>query len=95
MAKRKTAKVKDLRPSKINDEQLTKLQGIVSAINESNANLGRLEVQKHQILHQHEQLQGAIKELQQTLEDEYGTCNIAIQDGAIKYEEDEQADTKN
>jgi len=93
MAKRKTAKVKDLRPSKINDEQLTELQGIVSAINESHANLGRLEVQKHQLLHQNEQLQGAIKELQKTLEDEYGTCNIAIQDGTIKYEEDEQANS--
>jgi tyrosine-protein phosphatase YwqE len=93
MAKRKTAKVKDLRPSKINDEQLAKLQGVVSAINESHANLGRLEVQKHQILHQAEQMQGAIKELQQSLEDEYGTCNISIQDGTIKYEEDEQANS--
>ena len=93
MAKRKTAKVKDLRPSKINDEQLAKLQGIVSAINESHANLGRLEVKKHQILHQAEQMQAAIKELQQSLEEEYGTCNIAIQDGTIKYEEDEQADS--
>jgi tyrosine-protein phosphatase YwqE len=93
MAKRKTAKVKDLRPSKINDEQLAKLQGVVSAINESHANLGRLEVQKHQILHQAEQMQAAIKELQQSLEEEYGTCNIAIQDGTIKYEEDEQADS--
>jgi len=93
MAKRKTAKVKDLRPSKINDEQLAKLQGVVSAINESHANLGRLEVQKHQILHQAEQMQAAIKELQQSLEDEYGTCNISIQDGTIKYEEDEQANS--
>jgi len=93
MAKRKTAKVKDLKPSKINDEQLAKLQGVVSAINESHANLGRLEVQKHQILHQAEQMQAAIKELQQSLEDEYGTCNISIQDGTIKYEEDEQANS--
>ena len=95
MAKRKTPKAKDLRPSKINDEQLEKLQGIVSAINESNANLGRLEVQKHQMLHQHEQLQAAIKELQQSLEEEYGKVDISIQDGTIKYSEDVETDTKN
>ncbi len=95
MAKRKTAKVKDLRPSKINDEQLEKLQSIVSAINESNANLGRLEVQKHQMLHQQEQMQTAIKELQQSLEEEYGKVDISIQDGTIKYPEDVETDTKN
>ena len=93
MAKRKTPKVKDLRPEKITKEQLGKMQNIVRAINEGQQQLGMLESQKHALLHDVMQLQGVIGKIQQELKEEYGNIDINISDGAIKYLQDEQADS--
>mgnify|MGYP006194110997 CR=1 FL=1 len=48
MAKRKTPKVKDLRPTSINDEQLKSIQEIVSNMNKIHIETGRIESQKHE-----------------------------------------------
>ncbi len=93
MAKRKTPKVKDLRPEKITKEQLSKMQNVVRAINEGQQQLGMLESQKHAMLHEVMQLQGVIGKIQQELKEEYGNIDINISDGAIKYLQDEQADS--
>jgi hypothetical protein len=93
MAKRKTPKVKDLRPEKITKEQLSKMQNVVRAINEGQQQLGMLESQKHALLHDVMQLQGVIGKIQQELKEEYGNIDINISDGAIKYLQDEQADS--
>ena len=93
MAKRKTPKVKDLRPDKISEEQLSKMQNVVRAINEGQQQLGGLELKKHSLLHDIMQLQGMISKIQQELKEEYGNIDVNINDGAIKYKEDEQADS--
>jgi hypothetical protein len=93
MAKRKTPKVKDLRPDKISEEQLGKMQNVVRAINEGQQQLGVLELKKHSLLHDVMQLQGMISKIQQELKEEYGNIDVNINDGAIKYKEDEQADS--
>lgn len=93
MAKRKTPKVKDLRPDKISEEQLSKMQNVVRAINEGQQQLGVLELKKHSLLHDVMQLQGMISKIQQELKEEYGNIDVNINDGAIKYKEDEQADS--
>ena len=93
MAKRKTPKVKDLRPDKISEEQLGKMQNVVRAINEGQQKLGMLESQKHSLLHEVMQLQGVIGKIQQELKEEYGDIDVNISDGATKYREDEQADS--
>tara|TARA_R100001510_G_scaffold52070_1_gene52487 strand:- start:25 stop:306 length:282 start_codon:yes stop_codon:yes gene_type:complete len=93
MAKRKTPKVKDLRPEKITKEQLGKMQNVVRAINEGQQQLGMLESQKHALLHDVMQLQTMIGKIQQELKEEYGNIDINISDGAIKYLQDEQADS--
>ena len=93
MAKRKTPKVKDLRPEKITKEQLDKMKNVVRAINEGQQQLGMLESQKHALLHDVMQLQGMIGKIQQELKEEYGNIDINISDGAIKYLQDEQADS--
>jgi hypothetical protein len=93
MAKRKTPKVKDLRPDKISEEQLSKMQNVVRAVNEGQQKLGMLESQKHSLLHEVMQLQGVIGKIQQELKEEYGDIDVNIGDGAIKYREDEQADS--
>ena len=93
MAKRKTPKVKDLRPEKITKEQLGKMQNVVRAINEGQQQLGILESQKHSLLHDVMQLQSVIGKIQQELKEQYGDIDVNINDGAIKYKEDEQADS--
>jgi len=99
MAKRKTPKSKevvDLKPKadKVTEEQLTKMQNIVNAINSGQQELGRLELQKSQMITRVMSFQEAIGHLQKELEEEYGQVDINIQDGTIKYQEDVEADTK-
>ena len=95
MAKRKTPKV-DLKPraEKITDQQLERMQKAVSGINRTKVELGAIEMQKHSLLHTVNEMQSLLQELQQEFTKDYGTTNVNIQDGSIKYEEDVEADKK-
>ncbi len=86
--------VVDLTPKaeKITPSQLEKVQKAVGEINRAQMEVGRVETQKHMIMHEVVKLQDALKEIQDELEKDYGTVNINIEDGVIKYPEDEQAD---
>ena len=88
MAKRKTPKVKDLRPETITQEQLEKLQSVIRTINQGQQQLGIIESQKHNILHDVMQVQAMLQEVQKELNDEYGTYDINVANGAIKYNDD-------
>ena len=94
MAKRKTPKTVDLKPraEKITDQQLERMQKAVSGINRTKVELGAIEMQKHSLLHAVNEMQSLLQELQQEFEKDYGTTNVNIQDGSIKYEEDVEAD---
>jgi hypothetical protein len=99
MAKRKTAKAEkivDLKPKaeKITEEQLTKVQNVVNTLNRAQLDLGIMETRKHQLLHTISTIQEQLTLIQSEFEKEYGTSNIDIQTGKIKYE-DEQTDKKN
>jgi hypothetical protein len=85
MAKRKTPKVADLRPDSITNEQLTKLQGIVKAINTTQAEIGMLESRKHNLLHQVFEFQQVLSKFQTEIKEQYGTDEINISDGKISY----------
>ena len=91
----KKEKAVDLKPQKITDEQLEKIQAIISNINQFNMEIGRIEGQKHELLHQRQVTQDGLKAVQNELQEQYGTVNINIQDGSIKYSEDGEADKKN
>ena len=91
----KKEKAVDLKPQKITDEQLEKVQAIISNINQFNMEIGRIEGQKHELLHQRQITQDGLKAVQNELQEQYGTVNINIQDGSIKYSEDGEADKKN
>ena len=96
MAKRKTPKVKDLRLEKITDVQLTNMREVVTAINKAQMDLGVIEVRKHEILHAVTQMQIKITELQNEFKEQYGTDDINIADGTIKYNDDNnEANKKN
>ena len=90
----KKEKLVDLKPEKVTDEQLTKIQDIVNGINRAQMEVGRYEAGKHTLLHTIQVLQGELKLVQDELEKQYGTVNINIEDGTIKYEEDGEANKK-
>ena len=94
MAKRKTPKVKDLKPQNITTEELEGLQGLINALNKLQLDIGNLETRKHVMLHQITGLQSQLSNMQKTLEETYGKVDINITDGSITHIEDEQADKK-
>ena len=94
MAKRKTPKVKDLRPQNITKEELEGLQTLVNALNRTQMEVGNIESRKHQLLHQVIQLQNQMSQRQKSFEETYGNVDINITDGTISYPEDVKADKK-
>ena len=93
MAKRKTPKAEnviDLTPKaeKITDEQLKKLQEVISNLNRSQMEIGQLETRKHELLHNVAVLRDGLTLLQSEFKKEYGTIDINIQDGTINYPPD-------
>jgi len=96
MAKGTNAKIKELKgikPEKITAEQLEKVQEMVNNLNRGHLEIGKVESQKHSLLHQVNGLQEKLGEIQAELEKEYGTVDINIQTGEINY--NVEADKKN
>ena len=91
---KKKGKAVDLAPKaeKITDEQLGKLRSVVGGINKAQMDIGMLETKKHQVLHTIAEMQDQVHLLQQEFEKDYGTHNVDVNDGSIKYPTDEQAD---
>ena len=81
----KKEKVVDLKPTKVTDEQLKRIQETVSSINKGQMEVGKLETNKHALIHQISGYQEALQVLQNELEKEYGTVDININDGTINY----------
>ncbi len=90
---KKKDKVVDLKPEKITDEQLKKVQEIVSVLNKAQMELGVAEVRKHRMLHEMASFQDQLNSLQKEFEDQYGTFDINVNDGTINYAKDEPSDS--
>ncbi len=90
---KKKEKVVDLKPEKITDEQLKKVQDLINAINRGQLELGTIETRKHMMLHQISGIQEQLSGMQKEFEEQYGTFDINIQDGTINYKEDEPSDS--
>ena len=84
----------DLKPEKVTASQLEKIQKAVSNINRAQMEIGRLETQKHNLSHQIAVLQDELKLIQSELEKDYGTADVNIEDGTIKYKENGEANKK-
>ena len=96
MAKTKNKKedIIDLKPEKITDEQLTKVQDQVNRINKFQLEVGMLESRKHALLHQVGAVQNEISETQVELEKQYGTSDINVVTGEINYGENGKVNKK-
>ncbi len=93
MGKKKN-KVVDLKPEAISDEQLTKLQNIVQAINKLKMDIGQVEAQKHNMLHTLTQGNEQLNKIQSEIKGEYGeNIDVNINDGSIRYNENEPSDS--
>ena len=87
-AKGTSAKIKELRgvkPEKITDEQLKKVQDSVNNINRAQLEIGSMELRKHEMMHNIAGLRDELTLLQTEFEKDYGTFDINIQDGTINY----------
>ena len=96
MAKNTNAKIKELKgikPEKITDEQLKKVQDTVNGINRAQLEIGSIELKKHEMMHQIAGLRDELTLLQGEFEKDYGTFDINIQDGMINYGDDVKADS--
>ena len=87
----KKQKMVDLKPKakKVTDEELKKLQDVVSGINSLQVEIGRLEAQKHIQLHKLAVVRDEATLLQANLEKTYGTADVNINDGSISYKDGE------
>jgi hypothetical protein len=91
MAKTKE-KVIDLKQKvdKISEEHLKQLTDVVNKINSLQFNIGRLEAQKHKVLHELALGNDTISLLQDKMMKEYGSYDINLNDGTINWPKDEK-----
>jgi len=89
----KIKELKGIKPEKITDEQLKKVQDTVNSINRAQLEIGSVELKKHEMMHQIAGLRDELTLLQTEFDKEYGTFDINIQDGTINYGDDVKADS--
>ena len=89
MADEKTVELKP-RAEKISAEHLKQLQQIVNNINGIQFNIGKMEVQKHNLLHDLAMSRDKITLMQDTLQKEYGSYDVNLNDGSINWPKDEK-----
>ena len=80
--------IEDIRPEKITDKQLEEVQELINNINRGQMELGQMESKKHAMLHHISTLQEAVGVMRDTFEKDYGTADVDIQTGVIKYQEE-------
>ena len=92
---KKIKELKGIKPEKITDEQLKKVQDSINNINRAQLEIGSMELKKHEMMHNIAGLRDELTLLQAEFEKDYGTFDINIQDGVINYpKENGKADKK-
>jgi len=90
MAKKDKVVELKTKAEKISEEHLKQVQESVNAINGLQFNIGKIEVQKHEMLHDLIVSQNKVKGMQETLVKEYGTYDVNLNDGTINWPKDEK-----
>ena len=92
---KKIKELKGIKPEKITEDQLKKVQDTVNGINRAQLEIGSMEVRKHEMMHNVAGLRDELTLLQNEFEKDYGTFDVNIQDGVINYpKENGEADKK-
>ena len=92
---KKIKELKGVKPEKITEEQLARLQDTINDINRSQLEIGSLELRKHEIMHNIAGLRDSLALMQSEFENDYGTYDVNIKEGKINYKDDVEADKKN
>ena len=79
--------IEDIRPQKITEQELAQLQAAIKTIDNLTADVGGIEVRKHSLLKAMESVHSRLEAQRVTIQKEYGTDNINLQDGTISYPE--------
>jgi predicted nucleic acid-binding Zn-ribbon protein len=82
---KKLKELKGVKPEKITDEQLNKVQNLISSVNKLQIEVGIMESRKHSALHSIANINDKITLLQGEFEKDYGTFDIDIENGTINY----------
>ena len=91
---KKIKELKGIKPEKITDEQLKKVQDTINAINRGQLEIGSMEIKKHELMHNVAGARDSLTVLQSEFQKDYGTFDINVQDGTINYPENGEADKK-
>ena len=81
----KIKELKGIKPEKITNAQLRKVQDTVNSMNRTQLEIGSIELKKHELMHGIAGLREELTVLQKDFEKEYGTYDININDGTINY----------
>ena len=87
--KEKVLELKE-RKEKVSKEHLDEMIAIANKINALQFNIGRLESQKHKILHELALGNDTIAMVQDKMMKEYGTYDINLTDGTINWPKEEE-----
>ena len=90
----KIKELKGIKPEKITDEQLVKVQEVINKMNRTQLEVGSMELKKHELLHGIAGLRETLQVLQKEFEKEYGTFDVDIQNGTINYPENGEVNKK-
>ena len=77
-----------VKAEKIWEEHLKQLQQVVNAVNSIQFNIGKMETQKHQYLHDMTNLNERVRMLQDNLVKTYGSYDVNLTDGTINWPEE-------
>ena len=100
MAKTKKAKKQEnidlnSKPEKVTEDQQKRIRDVVEKINNTTMSVGQIETRKHQALHFLAGVNDELQLIQDELVTMYGTNDVDIQTGEIKYStENGQTDKK-
>ena len=88
----KKEKVLDVKSKieKVSDKHLSELQTVVNTVNGMQFNIGRIEAQKHKLLHDLALGNDTISLLQDKMMKEYGSYDINLTNGTINWPKDEK-----
>ena len=94
MATKTKVKKRLSKPEKVTNEELNQIQNLVSISNKFQIDLGGMELQKHELLHQVFLIKDNINLFREEMKKTYGTDDIDIKNGVINYNKDEQTNKK-
>tara|TARA_R100001015_G_scaffold17617_1_gene9842 strand:- start:71 stop:355 length:285 start_codon:yes stop_codon:yes gene_type:complete len=75
---------------RISEEDLSQLQKIVNTINGIQFNIGKIESQKHGLLHDLALSQDQVAIMQDRLMKEYGSYDVNLNDGTINWPKEKE-----